>query len=667
MDKHDIKMRIKKIKELNRVFEHNRYNGSGKESFEFIEGNIPILISAPHAVNHFRNGAVKYADKLTGGLAKFLHNETGCHVIFSSKYSESDPNFDLESDYKAKLAKYIFDHNIELVIDLHGSSKDKPYAIELGTVPNSLCENSSLKGNDFVEILINYAFEYEFRTKNFDRVKITKNTIFDAGHQNTVTKFVAENTNAASVQLEINGIFRDISYQEELYCLSETLKNIVNVLGYINWEDSKKIEVYKLRQSSKHKPQDVVSVEYKSNFLSGSNIGIMSYIGMYDDARVVVNATNNNLKSEYIYLTNRLIENVAGEEWSNQGECNIKDMPIILYNNCYEYPIGLPKANQINTVAFSSVLYDKNKSEKDKYDFILYNKFNDARLYLNFDQLDYGDNGRVKDKHGNPAEKVMVPRYYKKLLGYMDYPLKMIRTEEYRLSFELLSDRDKQLFNMFYEEVKGENYYVLKGMEILNNYNDELDELINVQRKIGCFDSVGIVKIPKMKNSGIKTNFLSKHRFMEKLLDKVIGKADFYLKSEWTSETDDRNNVARLNSNMMSLLGVSENDKIEIIFGETIVKTRVLINNDIDDYQICLPAPARKKLGENNINDIVVVHRDMLYTFLRHSEEQVIAILGTVLAVFEVVDIFWVGALICLIFTPLILYFVLNEERIKVK
>ena len=118
---------------------------------------------------------------------------------------------------------------------------------------------------------------------------------------------------------------------------------------------------------------------------------------------------------------------------------------------------------------------------------------------------------------------------------------------------------------------------------------------------------------------------------------------------------------------MMSLLGVSENDKIEIIFGETIVKTRVLINNDIDDYQICLPAPARKKLGENNINDIVVVHRDMLYTFLRHSEEQVIAILGTVLAVFEVVDIFWVGALICLIFTPLILYFVLNEERIKVK
>lgn len=82
MDKHDIKMRIKKIKELNRVFEHNRYNGSGKESFEFIDGNIPILISAPHAVNHFRNGAVKYADKLTGGLAKFLHNETGCHVIF---------------------------------------------------------------------------------------------------------------------------------------------------------------------------------------------------------------------------------------------------------------------------------------------------------------------------------------------------------------------------------------------------------------------------------------------------------------------------------------------------------------------------------------------------------------------------------------------------------
>lgn len=666
MNKRDIKTRINRIVKLNKSFSGNKYNGVGKEKFSFLNGNIPILLSAPHAVNHFRNGSVKYADKMTGGLVKFLQNETGCHIVCSTKYSESDPNFDLESEYKNQLAEYIFNHDIKLVIDLHGSSKEKPYAVELGTVPNSDCENYSLKGNDFVETLIKYAFEYEFKNKNFERDRITKNTIFDAGHQDTVTKFVAENTNAAAVQLEINSIFRDENNQSELYCLTETLKKIINVLGYINWQDSNKIEVYKLRQSSKHKPQDVVSVELESNYRSGSVVGIMSYIGRYDDARVVINTINKKSKSEYIYLTNRLIENITGEEWSNQGECNIKDMPIVLYNNCYEYQIGLPKANQINTVALSSVLYEKNKNDKDKYDFIIYNKFNDARLYVDFEQLDYGDNGRVKDKDGNPAEKIMIPRYYRKLLGYMDYPLKMIRTEEYKLNLKSLSDDDRQLFKTFYEEIKGEDYYVLKEIDDVRDYNIKMDRLIKIQKEWGCFDQVSIIKIPKIKNS-TKTKILSKHRLMDRLLNKVIGKADFYLKSEWTSETDDRNNVARLNSNMMSLLGISENDKIEVIFGEVTVKTRVLINNDIDDYQICLPAPVRKRLGENNINDIVVVHRDMFYTFLRHSEEQAIAILGTVLAVFEVIDTFWVGALICLVFTPLILYFILNEERIKVK
>ena len=142
-------------------------------------------------------------------------------------------------------------------------------------------------------------------------------------------------------------------------------------------------------------------------------------------------------------------------------------------------------------------------------------------------------------------------------------------------------------------------------------------------------------------------------------------------------DTDDKHNVARLNNNMMRLVGVSENDKIEIRFGENIITLRVLAGDALSDYEIGIPALGRRELGMNSINDIVVVHRDMMHTFKRHSQEQTIAILGTVLAVVQVLIVFdifterWTGMivaiLVCVIAVILILYFALSEERVKVK
>lgn len=93
----------------------------------------------------------------------------------------------------------------------------------------------------------------------------------------------------------------------------------------------------------------------------------------------------------------------------------------------------------------------------------------------------------------------------------------------------------------------------------------------------------------------------------------------------------------------------------------------MLANNDLSDFQIGIPAPTRKELGMNSINDIVIVCRDMKHAFKRHSQEQTVAIIGMILAVFQVTNDLRVGTLFCIVFTPLVLYFVLNEERIKVK
>ena len=125
--------------------------------------------------------------------------------------------------------------------------------------------------------------------------------------------------------------------------------------------------------------------------------------------------------------------------------------------------------------------------------------------------------------------------------------------------------------------------------------------------------------------------------------------------------------MARLSPNMMSLLGITDNDKVVIKYGERTVTVRILSNQELNDYQIGIPANARTLLNMYSVNDVVVVSRDMRHTFKRNSQAQTIAILGTVLAVFQVIKQTWIGVVLCVIFIPLIIYFSLNEERIKVK
>jgi protein-S-isoprenylcysteine O-methyltransferase Ste14 len=104
---------------------------------------------------------------------------------------------------------------------------------------------------------------------------------------------------------------------------------------------------------------------------------------------------------------------------------------------------------------------------------------------------------------------------------------------------------------------------------------------------------------------------------------------------------------------------------------------RVLPKDDLTDYEIGIPSSGRLALKMNSINDIVTVHRDMEHAFKRHSQEQTIAILGTVLAVAQVLTVFpvftssWKGVAaaiaVCVIAIALMLYFALSEERVKVK
>lgn len=51
---------IKYIKKLNEKYRENNCNGipSNIFNFEILQGNVPILLSAPHAVRQTRNGEI---------------------------------------------------------------------------------------------------------------------------------------------------------------------------------------------------------------------------------------------------------------------------------------------------------------------------------------------------------------------------------------------------------------------------------------------------------------------------------------------------------------------------------------------------------------------------------------------------------------------------------
>ena len=136
--------------------------------------------------------------------------------------------------------------------------------------------------------------------------------------------------------------------------------------------------------------------------------------------------------------------------------------------------------------------------------------------------------------------------------------------------------------------------------------------------------------------------------------------------------SDDNYETARVSTDMMKLLGVSENDEIEITFGDRTERVRVLeIEKDDDtfgrqDMIIGVPAETRRNL-EIMLNDVVKVRRNMRYTFVRNINQQLFAIFGTVLTIVTLSDNLWFRIVASILAVPFVTYVTFTEERVKVQ
>jgi gamma-glutamylcyclotransferase (GGCT)/AIG2-like uncharacterized protein YtfP len=165
-------------------------NSSG---LTLLKGEIPILVTAPHATAHLRMNKLKHEEEYTGAISILLHILTGSYALYTHWASRIDPNFYDDAPFKKKLAEIVKKFGIRFVLDLHGTRTQRNHDI----YPGIGSDKEFLLENDL------YLYELEKSVKS-NGLTLGGFHVFSASRQMTITKFVARNLRIPAMQLEIN-------------------------------------------------------------------------------------------------------------------------------------------------------------------------------------------------------------------------------------------------------------------------------------------------------------------------------------------------------------------------------------------------------------------------------------------------------------------------------
>jgi hypothetical protein len=164
----------------------------GTPWFEVVEGNAPIIVTAPHSTKPFREGQYRFSDGGgTGALAKMLNQLAGATVVYTTFSSPSDPNYYDENDFKVALAKLIEKVHPLMILDIHGSHAYRPYDVDLGTMEGKSLFGKEEMVTDLTAIL---------RREGVQNISCN---YFGASKNQTITKFASVH-GVPAIQLEIS-------------------------------------------------------------------------------------------------------------------------------------------------------------------------------------------------------------------------------------------------------------------------------------------------------------------------------------------------------------------------------------------------------------------------------------------------------------------------------
>ena len=175
-------------------------------------GNIPILFTAPHTMEQIRtDGSIKKAEPYTKAIALYLNKHMNTYSMIKLLDTGLDSNRDNHDEFKNKLLDLVDEHNIKLVIDLHGASVNREFDVEFGTMNNLTADFSTI--NELKEAFIENGI-----------TKISFNNPFKGG---AITQYLYNKKDIDVIQLEINYKYRDYSNLENLKLLIESLSNFI--------------------------------------------------------------------------------------------------------------------------------------------------------------------------------------------------------------------------------------------------------------------------------------------------------------------------------------------------------------------------------------------------------------------------------------------------------
>ena len=173
-----------------------KINPKQEEPFWVALGNLPVLVSAPHAVRHVRQKKIKMSDEFTGSIAYLISKLTGCHGLATSKLYGGDPNVDNPCLYKDKIAEICRREKVKFILDIHGAARERDFDVDFGTN-----QGKNLLGKTQV---------LEMLTQNFHAFGLTRISTdhFAAAGSNTIANYAARELQIPALQLEINKQFR---------------------------------------------------------------------------------------------------------------------------------------------------------------------------------------------------------------------------------------------------------------------------------------------------------------------------------------------------------------------------------------------------------------------------------------------------------------------------
>jgi hypothetical protein len=173
-----------------------RVNPKQEEPFWISLGELPVLVSAPHAVRHYRQKQIKMSDQFTGAIVYLLNQLTGCHAIATTKLYGGDPNYDNPCIYKDRIAEICGRNKVKFVLDIHGATREREYDVDFGTNNGK----TLLVKSRILETLKRNCQEFGLSRISYDH--------FTEIGSNTITNYVSRELGIPAVQVEINKQYR---------------------------------------------------------------------------------------------------------------------------------------------------------------------------------------------------------------------------------------------------------------------------------------------------------------------------------------------------------------------------------------------------------------------------------------------------------------------------